>query len=292
MENAAALVKIFAKTISEKNPPQNGDYIEDDILYCGNCRTAKRRRLEFHGEEIIVPVMCECAVRTDEEQRRKNEAAQTAARTAQLRHLSMMDGSLRDCSFAAADRSGENARGIKICERYAEKFPQMLRENRGLLLFGSVGTGKTFAAVCIANALIGRGFSVVMTSLVGLVDGSADIMPQINSADLLVFDDLGAERSTDYGLERLYSAVDARYRSGKPVIYTTNLPLEVLKKPQDTRYARIYDRVLERCFPVEFRGVSRRKREARRGFEEMKKCWKRRNDYAGKQSADIKMQVL
>ncbi len=272
MENAAALVKIFAETISEKNPPQNGDYMEDDILYCGECRTAKRRKLTFHGEEIIVPVMCECAVRADEEQRRQSAAEQSNIRAAQLRRLSMMEGVYRSCTFDTAEKNEDNARSIKICERYAEKFPQMLRENRGLLLFGSVGTGKTFAAACIANALMERGFSAVMTSLVALVDGgSADLMPQINDADLLVLDDLGAERSTDYGLERLYAAVDARYRSGKPVIYTTNLPLEVLKKPRDARYTRIYDRILERCFPVEFRGVSRRKREARRGFEEMKK---------------------
>ncbi len=272
MENAAALVKIFAETISEKNPPQNGDYIEDDILYCGKCRTAKRRRLTFHGEEIIVPVMCECAVRADEEQRRQSAAEQSNIRAAQLRRLSMMEGVYRSCTFDTAEKNEDNARSIKICERYAEKFPQMLRENRGLLLFGSVGTGKTFAAACIANALMERGFSAVMTSLVALVDGgSADLMYQINDTDLLVLDDLGAERSTDYGLERLYAAVDARYRSGKPAIYTTNLSLEVLKKPQDARYTRIYDRVLERCFPVEFRGVSRRKREARRGFEEMKK---------------------
>ncbi len=272
MENAAALVKIFAETISEKNPPQNGDYMEDDILYCGECRTAKRRKLTFHGEEIIVPVMCECAVRADEEQRRQSAAEQSNIRAAQLRRLSMMEGVYRSCTFDTAEKNEDNARSIKICERYAEKFPQMLRENRGLLLFGSVGTGKTFAAACIANALMERGFSAVMTSLVALVDGgSADLMPQINDADLLVLDDLGAERSTDYGLERLYAAVDARYRSGKPVIYTTNLPLEVLKKPRDARYTRIYDRVLERCFPVEFRGVSRRKREARRGFEEMTK---------------------
>lgn len=272
MENAAALVKIFAETISEKNPPQNGDYIEDDILYCGKCRTAKRRRLTFHGEEIIVPVMCECAARADEEQRRQSAAEQSNIRAAQLRRLSMMEGVYRSCTFDTAEKNEDNARSIKICERYVEKFPQMLRENRGLLLFGSVGTGKTFAAACIANALMERGFSAVMTSLVALVDGgSADLMYQINDTDLLVLDDLGAERSTDYGLERLYAAVDARYRSGKPAIYTTNLSLEVLKKPRDARYTRIYDRILERCFPVEFRGVSRRKREARRGFEEMKK---------------------
>ena len=272
MENAAALVKIFAETISEKNPPQNGDYIEDDILYCGKCRTAKRRRLTFHGEEIIVPVMCECAVRADEEQRRQSAAEQSNIRAAQLRRLSMMEGVYRSCTFDTAEKNEDNARSIKICERYVEKFPQMLRENRGLLLFGSVGTGKTFAAACIANELLKQGFSVVMTSLVKLVDGGADdLIYRMRNIDLLILDDLGAERSTDYGLERLYAAVDARYRSGKPTIYTTNLSLEVLKKPQDARYTRIYDRVLERCFPVEFRGGSRRKREAWRGFEEMKK---------------------
>ncbi|MDE7361851.1 MAG: hypothetical protein K2N38_07945 [Oscillospiraceae bacterium] len=55
------------------------------------------------------------------------------------------------------------------------------------------------------------------------------------------------------------------------MIYTSNLPLDTFKHSEDMRCARIYDRVLERCYPVEFRGVSRRKREARRGFEEMTK---------------------
>lgn len=265
-------MKIFAGEIERQDPPRDGDYIENGILFCGKCRTAKRLRLEFHGEELIVPVMCECAVRADEEQRRQSEAAQANARTAQLRHLSMMDSSLKECAFDAADRDGENARSLKICERYAEKFPQMLRENRGLLLFGSVGTGKTFAAACIANVLLKSGYSVVMTSLVKLVDsGADDLISRMTDIDLLILDDLGAERSTDYGLERVYSVTDARYRSGKPVIYTTNLPLDTLKNSTDIRYARIYDRVLERCYPVEFRGISRRKREARRGFEEMTK---------------------
>lgn len=265
-------MRIFAGEMERQDTPRDGDYIENGILFCGKCRTAKRRRLEFHGEEIIVPVMCECTVRADEEQRRQNEAAQANARTAQLRHLSMMDSSLKECSFDGAEKSGENSRSLKICERYAEKFPQMLRKNRGLLLFGSVGTGKTFAAACIANELLKSGYLVIMTSLVKLIDGSTDdLVYRMRDIDLLILDDLGAERSTDYGLERVYSMTDARYRSGKPVIYTTNLPLDTLKNSADIRYARIYDSILERCFPVEFRGVSRRKREARRGFEEMKK---------------------
>ena len=67
----------------------------------------------------------------------------------------------------------------------------------------------------------------------------------------------------------VYNIVDSRYRAGLPVIYTTNLTLEELKNPADMRYARIYDRVLEKCFPVEFRGVSRRKHGARQGFDDM-----------------------
>ncbi len=271
MDNAADLLKIFTRTLSEKNVPQNGDYVENGLLFCGKCRTAKECRTEFHGEDIVFPVWCECAKQANDERERQSAMAQRAVRAAELRRLSMIDGKYSDCTFERADHDGENSRSLEICRRYAEKFPQMLEDNRGLLLFGSVGTGKTFAAACIANSLLERNYSAVMVSLVTLIDGAEEIIRRMNEIDLLILDDLGAERSTDYGFERIYAVCDARYRSGKPVIYTSNLPLDTLKSCPDIRCARIYDRVLERCYPVEFRGISRRKREARRGFEEMNK---------------------
>lgn len=270
MDNAAELLKMFTRTLSEKNVPQSGDYIENGLLFCGNCLTAKEVRTEFHGEEIVFPVWCECMLRADEERKRQSAAAQKAVKTAALKRLSMIDGKYSECTFQNSD-SGENSRSMEICRRYADKFPQMLEDNRGLLLFGSVGTGKTFAAACVANTLMEKNYSAVMVSLVTLIDGADELIRKMGKIDLLILDDLGAERSTDYGFERIYSVCDARYRSGKPVIYTTNLPLETLKNCPDIRCARIYDRVLERCYPVEFRGVSRRKREARQGFEEMTK---------------------
>ncbi|MCM1277111.1 MAG: ATP-binding protein, partial [Lachnospiraceae bacterium] len=154
---------------------------------------------------------------------------------------------------------------INPCTKSTKAVLKML----ALLLFGGVGTGKTFTAACIANALLEKNYSAVMVSLVSLIDGADEIIRRMGDIDLLILDDLGAERSTDYGFERIYAVCDARYRCGKPVIYTSNLPLETFKESADIRCARIYDRVLERCYPVEFRGVSRRKREARRGFEEM-----------------------
>ena len=269
--NGAAFVKSLAAVHMENNPPVEGDYTgEDGLLRCGKCGGKKRSRIEVSGEEIIVPVPCECRLRAAEEEKKQTAAMLAAMRSSELRRLSLMDSSLAEYRFSAADER-ENSVSIGMCRRYADLFPKMKQENRGLLLFGSVGTGKTFAAACIANALLEQGFPVVMTSLVKLIDGGADeLCCRMAAIDLLILDDLGAERSTDYALEKVYNVVDSRYRAGLPVIYTTNLTLEELKRPADIRLARIYDRVLERCFPVEFRGVSHRKTAARQGFEEMK----------------------
>lgn len=269
--NGAAFVKSLAAVHMENNPPVEGDYTgEDGLLRCGKCGGKKRSRIEVSGEEIIVPVPCECRLRAAEEEKKQTAAMLAAMRSSELRRLSLMDSSLAEYRFSAADQSANSA-SIGMCRRYADLFPKMKQDNRGLLLFGSVGTGKTFTAACIANALLEQGIPVVMTSLVKLVDGGADdLCSRMSAIDLLILDDLGAERSTDYALEKVYNVVDSRYRSGLPVIYTTNLTLEELKHPADMRYARIYDRVLERCFPVEFRGCSRRKSAARQGFEEMR----------------------
>lgn len=263
------IVKAFAAPLEAQNPPVGGDYTTDDgILMCGKCHTPKRCRKEFHGEILFLPVLCDCAKEARAEQLQREIQTRAAIRAEELRRLSMIDCRLAGCSFETAD-SDDNERSLNICHRYAGMFHEMLRDNRGLLLFGSVGTGKTYAAACIANYIIARGYTVQMISLVNAINN--DISDRIDSVDLLILDDLGVERGTDYGYERVYAVTDARYRSGKPVIYTTNLTLDELKNSTDIRAARIYDRVLERCFPVEFRGVSRRKREARKGFEEMKR---------------------
>ena len=266
-----AFVKSLAAAHMQSNPPLEGDYIDEDgLLRCGKCGGFKRSRIEVSGEEIIVPVWCECMTRAKEEEKKRSESILANMRANELRRLSLMDNSLSAVRFTTADKLGENARSVEICRRYAAKFPQMKQDNRGLLLFGGVGTGKTYTAACIANELLARGTPVVMTSLVKLIEnGISDLCSRLSAIDLLILDDLGAERSTDYALEQVYNIVDSRYRAGLPVIYTTNLTLEELKNPADMRYARIYDRVLEKCFPVEFRGVSRRKHGARQGFDDM-----------------------
>ena len=76
---------------------------------------------------------------------------------------------------------------------------------------------------------------------------------------LLILDDLGIERSTEYALEQVYAVIDERYKSELPVIITTNLKIAEIRNPQDVAYARIYSRILEMCTPVRISGEDRRK---------------------------------
>ena len=87
---------------------------------------------------------------------------------------------------------------------------------------------------------------------------------------LLIIDDFGMERGTEYGLEQVYNVIDSRYRSGKPLIVTTNLILDELQHPQDTPHARIYDRLLEMCAPILFTGTNFRRQTAQSKLDKLK----------------------
>ena len=152
----------------------------------------------------------------------------------------------------------------KICfgQKYAEKWDEIEQGNHGLLLWGQVGTGKTYFAACIANALIEKEIPVKMTNLAAVMnckyEDRNDFIKDICRYHLLILDDFGMERDTSYGLETIYQVIDRRYQAGKPLILTTNLTLKELQNPQNLDHQRIYDRVLEMCAPIRFIGESKR----------------------------------
>ena len=153
---------------------------------------------------------------------------------------------------------------------YVEHWPEAFKKNIGLLLFGDVGTGKSFLAGCIANSLLDQDIPVLMTNfptILARLSGTfgaerADFLASLGDYDLLIIDDLGVERGTEYALEQMFSIIDSRYRSGKPLIVTTNLKLDEIKHPPDLAHARIYDRILERCAPILFAGKNFREDNA------------------------------
>lgn len=130
---------------------------------------------------------------------------------------------------------------------------------------------------CIANYLLNSGISVIMTSFVKLLDAMQDrrnddqaLIDRMNRVKLLIIDDLGAERGSDYTLEKVYNIIDSRYRAKLPIILTTNLDIEQMKAENDIRYERIYDRIFELCYPMLYTGKSWRKTDANRRYRDMK----------------------
>ena len=130
---------------------------------------------------------------------------------------------------------------------------------------------------CIANALMEKEVSVCMTNFALILNDHAasfkdrnECIARLCSVPLLILDDFGMERGTEYGLEQVYNVIDSRYRSGKPLIVTTNLTLEELQNPEDTAHARIYDRLTEMFYPVCITGENFRKTKAREKMERLR----------------------
>lgn len=237
------------------------------LLMCGKCHTPKQCRVKLFEKEKLLPCLCQC-----EQERRKAEddARKEQERLNKIRRLkanALQDKALLAYTFASDD--GQNP-AMKYARRYVEHWPAMKERGQGLLLWGGVGTGKTFAAACIAHALTEQAVPVLMTNFSKILNSLSGMFSEdrnkylasFNHFALLIIDDLGIERNSEYALEQVYNIVDSRYLSRLPFIITTNLLLAELQAPNDLAHARIYDRVLERCTPVCFSGKNYRKDNA------------------------------
>ena len=247
---------------------------KDGFLVCGNCNTRKEIEVVFPWGKIRPYCLCECEKAKQDREREEEERKQREERIQRLRTNAFPDGSLEDCTFDRA--SDPNNKLILAMQRYVDNFNKFHTEGKGLLLYGSVGTGKTFLSACTANAIIDKGIPVLMTSvsyiankLMGMFEGKNEYSESLNSYPLLVLDDLGAERNTEYMNEVVYTIINARYKAKLPLIVTTNLTTEQLKAPTDVTMARTYSRVLEMCFPIKVEGVDIRREKARNEYKTM-----------------------
>lgn len=225
-----------------------------------------------------VSCVCDCQVREQEKIEERLKIEEQQRRIAMLRGASLMDSKLKNARLSNFEKNNSNEKLFRIARNYIDNFDDMYSKNQGLLLWGNVGTGKSYTAACIANELIDKSKSVVMTSTIKLLDKILDfgegeeelLYAKLSSCELLIIDDLGAERGTDFALEKVYDIIDSRYRTCKPLIVTTNLQMSQMKNNDDVRYSRVYDRIFELCYPVKVDGLSRRKQEAAKRYNEMK----------------------
>ena len=248
-------------------------------------------------EPHLVPTMCRCQREEADRQREETERAEKRRRTERLRKQCFpSSGRYAFCTFDADD--GRNAAQSTVCKAFAATFdpkdPEGLKAlhehtvtsyqlekvkfnpsdlklqelKEGLVLYGKRGTGKSFHASCIANAVIERGFSCLVTDIkqvVNLMESSFEKrsgnLERILAPDLLILEDLGAQRSTEYVMEHVYDVIDGRYKAGKPMVITTNFDFRerILNATADDPWGRVFDRIVEVGFPVKYDGNSRRR---------------------------------
>ena len=243
-----------------------GDYIKDGLIYCGKCHEAKQRRLRNKSINIDRIVSCQCKCEAAAYEAEKEACIEQTHRQwiENLRSSGIQDRRMLKYSFGQ-DRAPDSTIS-KLCRKYVENWKENYDNILGLLFWGDVGTGKTFYAGCIANALIEKGVPVLATDFIsilnelqGMWDGKTQYIRELENYKLIIIDDFGAERQSDYAIEQVFNVINARYKSGQPLILTTNLTMQEMQNPQDLKHKRIYDRVLEMCMPVRFTGESVRK---------------------------------
>ena len=241
----------------------------DGLIHCRKCRSPRQVVITdpFKGGSFKPRCVCPCQ---QEKERRRREAEERRQRMERIRRRKAQG--LQDrylYSYTFAHDNGQNPVMAKA-HAYVDHWPEAFKKNIGLLLFGDVGTGKSFLAGCIANALLDQDVPVLVTNFPTILsrlcgtfgEDRTAFLDSLGEYDLLIIDDLGAERNTEYALEQMFSIIDSRYRCNKPLIVTTNLKLDELKHPPDLAYARIYDRILERCAPILFAGKNFREDNA------------------------------
>ena len=152
-----------------------------------------------------------------------------------------MDAKLKAARLDGYQVDGDNQKIYNLAGNYVKRFDEMYEKRQGLLFWGTVGTGKSYTAACIANELLNQMIPVVMTSFVKIlqnIQGNPDeeerIMAGLNAAKLLI------------------------------------MTLKDMQESEDIRYRRIYDRIFEMCFPVRFAGRSWREKAASKRFDAMK----------------------
>ena len=177
------------------------------------------------------------------------------------------------CHFNTFEQKTDSQKkALRLAGEFNHNFPAV---DRGLLLTGPVGVGKTHLAVSIIKGLTERGFPCLFYEFGSLLKEIQDsynsntrsselaVLNPVLTAELLVLDELGASKPTDWVRDTLAHIINTRYNENRFTIFTTNYPDE---RPSDGKETledrigvRVRSRIFEMCQTVPIEGEDYRK---------------------------------
>lgn len=172
--------------------------------------------------------------------------------------------------------TNKNKKAYENAKKYANKLING-ETDKGLFITGTYGVGKTYLASCIANETIKNKNTVVFGTLIQLLDyikdtykdsavSDKEYLNLYSSVDLLIIDDLGKEKPTEWVLEKLFLIVNNRYNNYLPIVITTNYNRNQLRERLcvNKNYSMvdsIISRLYEMCGGIEIKDEDHRMRK-------------------------------
>ena len=251
-------------------------YEKDGHIYCKTCNERiDGKPIQMLNKSMIFRTACKC----DRDRREQDKQREKQIEQDRLRQNCFISKNQIAYTFDNIDENTDKDI-IKKAKNYVKHFEEMRKDNVGLLLYGNVGSGKTYIACVVANAIITeysytvkmRNFAQILNDLQkgGFNLDRNEYIEKITNPTLLILDDFGIERNTEYALEQIYNVINARYLKARPTIITTNLNFKDMEQEQeDIMLGRIYSRIIEMCLPLRVTGLDRRKIQSK---EKLKKA--------------------
>lgn len=221
----------------------------------------------------ILPT-CECVVEREEAKIREAQNFAKKREIEKLFSISNLGERFSKSTFESfLDRNGSET-AYKVAVKYVKTFKEWNGES--LMLWGEPGNGKTHLAAAIVNELSKKGYIVVFQSVPELLqrirstfnsenkENETQIMRALLECDLLILDDIGAEKTTEWVEEKLFNIIDGRYRKELPTLYTSNLEPKELKNQVGKRS---YDRMVETSLTVKNEAASYRREIAKQRLQ-------------------------
>lgn len=217
---------------------------DDGLHYCVNCNTPLQLKKEHKSTIYTLPIPCLCM---------KEHEAQRKLREKQHEYLQRIPVEFRGVFL------NDLTIPVQFVNSYIDNFETKFQPNLvGLHVFGSVGSGKTYACQCIINELAKRGvrvFAMRFTKLIDIVsnfndfNAKRDLENKIKHSKLIFLDDLGATRQTEFVDEKINDIINFIYELNIPIIITSNVSRTDFYNSLNTDLGRAYSRLIERCVP-------------------------------------------